>query len=185
MSALIDAGVLARFGLNPKDERYTLAETKAWCLEKLQLELYTLDVAACPESHLARRWFGLQRDGSFVDGLERAWSGDVWGNIPFSQCAAWLSKAWDEWERGRCRSVSILVPNDKTDQPFWQWLVAPRRDRRGSPLRMFELPGRTRFSAPGLEGRPVPAHGSETGTGSPYFGCYLLGWSRRFLRGYA
>lgn len=183
MSALVDAKVLARFGLNPKDERYTLPETKAWCLEKMQLERYTLDVAGCPEAHLAPRWFGLQLDWSFIDGLARRWSGDVWGNIPFSQCPAWLDKAWREWERGRCRSISLLAPNDKTEQPFWQHLVAPRRDRRGSPLRAFELPARVRFSAPGLNGRPIPSHGSEIGTGSPFFGCYLLGWHEYFRRG--
>lgn len=183
MSALLSPELLERLGLNPKDERYTLAKDHDWCLAKMQLARFTVDVCGCPESHLAPRWFGLQLDGTFVDGLSRGWSGDVWGNVPFSRTPAWLVKAWREWERGYCDSISLLVPNDKTDQDFWQLLIAPRRDRRGSPLRMFELPGRTRFSAPGLNGQPIPSHQSPHGTGSPYFGCYLLGWHRRFVRG--
>lgn len=185
MTALIDPWVLERerFRLNPKDERYTLPATKTWALECMKLTRFTLDVCACPESHLAPRWFGLQFDGSFTDGLERAWSGDVWANIPFSQWEAWVEKAWREWRRGRVRSVSLLMPNDKTEQPTWQREVAAWRDRRGSPLRTFEHPGRPRFSAPGLGGRPIPPHQSPHGTGSPYFGCYLLGWHERFLRG--
>jgi len=175
VSALVDASVIARFGLNPKDERYTRPATKAWCLERMHLEQYTLDVAGCPESHLAPRWFGLQLDGSFVDGLARAWSGDVWCNPPFSLWEAFLSKAWREWRRGGCRSISLIITNDKTEQDAWQNDVAPHRDRRGSPLRTFELAKRTRFSAPGLGGRPIK--------GSLWAGCYLLGWHRRFLRG--
>jgi hypothetical protein len=183
VSQLLDPVVLRRLGLNPKDERYTLHDTKAWCLSKMGLKRYTLDACGCPESHLAPRWYGLQLDGSWRDGLLEPWSGDVWANIPFSDCERWLVKAWSEWHRGRCRSISLLLPNDKTEQPFWQEWVAPRRDRRGSPLRSFELPGRTRFSAPGLGGRPVAS--SDGKPSSAFFGCYLLGWSRRFLRGFA
>lgn len=183
MTALVDATVLARFGLQAKDERYTLAGEKAWCLSKMRLEQFTLDVAGCPEAHLAPKWFGLQLDGSFVDGLERPWRGDVWCNPPFSTWDAWVVKAWSEWSLGRVRSISMLLPDDKGGQPTWQMWVAPRRDQRGSPLRTFELPGRPRFSAPGLGGRAIPRHGSELGPGSPYFGCVLLGWHQRFLRG--
>jgi hypothetical protein len=183
LTALVDAAVLARFGLNPKDERYTLPSTKAWALSKMQLERFTLDVCGCPESHLAPRWYGLQLDGSFIDGLDRPWDGDVWANIPFSRFEHWLVRAWSEWRRGRVRTISLLVPNDKTEQPPWQTWVAPYRDRRGSPLRAFEHAGRARFSAPGLGGKAIPSHGSKHGSGSPFFGCYLLGWHRRFLRG--
>jgi hypothetical protein len=185
VTCLVDASTLARFGLNPKDERYTLPSTKAWWLSVMQLERFTLDPCGNPESHLAERWFGLQLDGTFIDGLERAWSGDVGANVPFSRWERWIVKAWSEWRRGRCRSISLLVPNDKTEQPGWQQWVAPYRDRRGHPLRTFEHPGRARFSAPGLGGRAIPSHASKHGSGSPYFGCYVLGWHRRFLRGFA
>lgn len=183
MSALIDPAVLQRYGLNPKDERYTRPPTKEWCLEKLQLERYTLDVAGCPAAHLAPRWFGVQLDGSFIDGLERPWSGDVWANIPFSQWTLWLPKAWHEWGRGRCRSISMLLPNDKTEQEAWQAWVADRRDRRGSPLRAFELPGRPRFASHKTAGVPLSRKNGGSGPGSPFFGCYLLGWHEHFRRG--
>lgn len=184
MSALPDPLLLARFNLNPKDERYTREPTKLWSLAKMKLERYTLDVAGCPSSHLAPRWFGLQLDGSFIDGLSRPWSGDVWANIPFSQWGAWLGKAWHEWHRGRCSSISMLLPNDKTEQEDWHKFVADRRDRRGSPLRMFELPGRPRFAGPGTAGVALSRTNGGSKSGSPFFGCYLLGWHRRFLRGF-
>lgn len=76
----------------------------------------------------------------------------------------------------------MLLPDDKRGQEPWQQLVKPRRDRRGSPLRTEDLPGRPCFSGPGLEGRPITTEDGRVGT--PFFGCVLLGWSRRFLRGY-
>lgn len=176
MSALLSAELLARLGLNPKDERYTLPREKQIALEWMQLTRFTLDSAGCPEAHLARRWFGVQLDGGFIDGLARAWSGDVWCNPPFSTWDLWLVKAWHEWDRGRVNSITMLLPNDKTEQAPWQEWVKPRRDRRGSPLRTNELDGRSRFSAPGLRGRAID--------GSLWCGCYLLGWHRRFLRGF-
>lgn len=185
MTALVDAAVLERFGLNPKDERYTREPTKQWCLDAMKLERYTLDVAGGPAAHLAPRWFGLQLDGTFVDGLERPWSGDVWANVPFSIWERWLPKAWREWERGRCRSISMLLPNDKTEQEPWQLWVASRRDRRGSPLRTFELPGRPRFASHNTAGVQLSRKNGGSVSGSPFFGCYLLGWHRRFVRGFA
>jgi hypothetical protein len=183
MTALVDAGVLARFGLNPKDERYTMEPEKRLALEWMRIPRFTLDVAGCPEAHLTARWFGLQLDGSFVDGLERPWRGDVWCNPPFSTWHEWVLKAWWEWDRGRVRSITMLLPDDKRGQPTWQLWVKPRRDRRGSPLRTEDLPGRALFSGPGLEGLPITTDDGRVG--SPFFGCVLLGWHRRFLRGFA
>lgn len=183
MSALLFPELLRRFGLNPKDERYTREPTKQWCLDVMRLDRYTLDVAGCPDAHLAPRWFGLQLDGSFVDGLVTRWSGDVWANVPFSRWQAWLPKAWREWASGRCSSISMLLPNDKTEQDAWQMFVAARRDRRGSPLRTFEIPGRPRFASQQTAGVALSRKNGGSPSGSPFFGCYLLGWHRRFLRG--
>jgi DNA N-6-adenine-methyltransferase (Dam) len=183
VTALLAGDVLQRFGLNPKDERYTMEPEKQLALDFMKLERFTLDSAGCPESHLAPRWFGLQLDGSFIDGLQRAWRGDVFCNPPFSTWDAWVIKAWSEWERGRVRSITMLLPDDKRGQPTWQQWVRHRRDRRGSPLRTEDLPGRSRFSGPGLEGRPICT--ADGRPGSPFFGCVLLGWHRRFLRGFA
>lgn len=179
---LLDAATLARLGLNPKDERYTLPHDLEWCLSQMLLERFTLDVSGCPEAHAgAPRWYGLQLDGSFVDGLERPWRGDVWCNPPFSTWDAWVVKAWSEWQLGRVRSITMLLPDDKRGQPTWQMWISPRRDRRGSPLRTFDIPGRPRFSGPGLEGRPITNDDGKVG--SPFFGCVMLGWAQRFLRG--
>jgi hypothetical protein len=181
LTALVDASVIARLGLNPKDERYTMEPEKRLALDWMQLQRFTRDVAACPESHLAERWYGLQLDGSFIDGLSRAWRGDVFCNPPWSSWEPWIVKSWSEWRRGLVRSITMLLPDDKMGQPGWQVWVKPHRDRRGSPLRMLELPGRPRYSGPGLEGRPIP--NADGRPGSLFCGSILLGWHRRFLRG--
>jgi hypothetical protein len=73
------------------------------------------------------------------------------------------------------RTITMLLPNDKTEQPDWTTHVKPHRDRRGSPLRTLEIEGRARFSAPGLGGKAID--------GTLWCGAYLLGWHRRFMRG--
>jgi hypothetical protein len=134
---------------------------------------YDLDVAACAEAHCAPKWYGLDTG---KDGLLLPWFGHVWANIPFSRIDGWLAKAWHEWRRGRVKSISLLMPATRTEQPLWQEHVEPHRDRRGSPLRVAFLRGRTRFSAPGLAGEEID--------GSPPFTCVLVMWHRRFVKGF-
>lgn len=152
--------------LTSKDERYTMPETKVWALEQLGLKRYTLDVAACRRAHVAPKFYGLDVGRN---GLALEWPGDSFGNIPFSQWAHWIAKAWFEFLFcPRFRTHSMLLPNDKTEQPGWQDLVEPFRE--GDHMRARFAPSRHRFSAPGLRGREMK--------GSPFFGCVLLCWSR-------
>lgn len=166
-----------RFGVLLKDHRFTTRSTRRWCLEQFGLKRYTLDVAACRESHLAPEWFGPDHpEQSNRDGLARTWWGDVWCNEPFSDWVTWLEYSWLQFLTAPAlRSVSFLMPNDKTEQPTWQTLVEPYANRPGSPLFCRFLPRRTKFSAPGLRGRVIS--NAEKNGGSPFFGCVLLYWS--------
>lgn len=152
--------------LTSRDERYTMPDTKAWALEQLGLKRYTLDVAACRRAHVAPKFYGLDVG---LNGLAEPWPGDSFGNIPFSQWAHWIAKAWFEYLFcPTFRTHSMLLPNDKTEQPGWQDLVEPFRE--GEHMRARFAPSRHRFSAPGRRGRALK--------GSPFFGCVLLVWSR-------
>lgn len=126
---------------------------------------FTLDAAASPANAKCARYF--TRDS---DGLLRSWAGErVWCNPPYSRLEPWVAKAWAEM-RGGCELVVMLIPANRTEQPFWQQFVEPFRDgqpRDGIALTVRFLPGRIRFLAPG-----------QIKTGSPQFGCVLLTWTR-------
>jgi phage N-6-adenine-methyltransferase len=144
------------------DERYTLREDVQWALGKVGAKRFDLDVAACEESHHAEVWYSREDDG-----LVKPWFGNVWCNPPYSDIEPWVAKAWASLEmthRG-VKSVSMLLPATRTEQPWWQKLIEPHRDK--SPrLTSHFLPGRTRF---GLPGNPL-----GIGVGSPPFACVLL-----------
>lgn len=95
------------------------------------------------------------------------------GFPPYSDCGAWVRKAWHEWEAMRQpRSVIVmLLPANRVEQAWWQDLVEPYRDRPGSPLRVEFLRGRMRFIRPNAV---IGPKGDR-----PPFGCCLLIWERR------
>jgi len=103
------------------------------------------------------------------DGLHYPWAKHtVWCNPPFSGVRPWAEQAWDESES----TVVLLLPNNRSEQPFWQKLVEPYRDRAGSILTTRHLPKR----------RPFLHHGSEIGnrtSKSPPFGLVVVIWDRR------
>lgn len=150
------------------DQRFTTRETNAWCMAVAGVEAWDLDVAACEESHLASAYFTRSDDG-----LVRPWWGRVWVNPPFSDIEPWVAKAFREMESAPGPEViAMLLPASRTEQRWWQDLIEPRRDRRGSKrLSTHFLPGRTRFGHPG--------NPEGVGVGSPPFGCVLLVWRRR------
>lgn len=161
-----------------RDERYTTPDTKRWVLEQAGVPRFDLDVAACRESHLARDWYGIDHPRGPRDGLALPWHGDNFGNVPFSQWGHWIAKAW--WEfltRPSFRSHAMIIPNDRTEQAPWQDLVEPVRDDCGPWLRSRYMRGRTKYSAPGMNGRAI-SNSSKKG-GSPFFSSVLLMWSRR------
>lgn len=148
------------------DRRYTTRETMALCRELAQVEAWDLDVAADEESHWAPRWYDVQQNG-----LEQKWAGRVWVNPPYSDVAAWVTKAWAEHERGATDVIAMLLPANRTEQPFWQDFVEPFRDRLpNAVLHTYHLPTRIKFGHPGNR--------DAVGVGSPPFGCVLLVWRR-------
>ena len=163
--------------LSDRDERYTTKPTIRWVLEQAQLERFDLDVAACRESHHARDYFGLDHPRGPRDGLALTWNGHSFGNVPFTQWAHWIAKAWLEFLTSPTfRSHAMILPNDRTEQLAWQQLVEPFRDDRGPWLRTRFLAQRTKYSGPGMKGRVI-SNRSKKG-GSPFFSSVLLLWSR-------
>lgn len=128
---------------------------------------FTLDVAAAEHNAKAPNYYTREDDG-----LGQKWWGRVWCNPPYSDCGAWVRKAWSEWERaqevGGARLIAMLLPANRVEQAWWQDLVEPYRDRPGSPLRVEFLRGRMRFDRP--DWTPGPK-GDR-----PPFGCCLLIW---------
>lgn len=143
---------------------------------------FTLDAAAAKHNRKAQRYYTREDDG-----LTKEWSGRVWCNPPYSDCGAWVRKAWAEWAR-RNASVGLsgalqvamgdgpalpdlivmLLPANRVEQKWWQEYVEPFRDRPGSPLRVEFLPGRMRFIRPNWTPGPKGDR--------PPFGCCLLIW---------
>jgi phage N-6-adenine-methyltransferase len=129
---------------------------------------FTLDAAASDANAKCPKYFTLD-----TNGLRQSWAGErVWCNPPFSNCAGWVSKAWEEMRNG-CELIVMLLPANRTEQKWWQQLVEPYRDkppREGIRLTVTFLQGRLRFDRPDwIE----PAKGDR-----PPFGCCILKWER-------
>lgn len=125
---------------------------------------FTVDVAATAESAKVQRYYDRE-----ANGLVQSWSGErVWCNPPYSNLRPWVEKAWRE---EAAELVVMLIPANRTDQPWWQELVEPHRDRPTSCLRTEFLPNRIRFTVAGQR-RAGPNE-------RPPFGSVLLIWDRR------
>jgi hypothetical protein len=114
-------------------------------------------------------WEQLTDEYANRDGLRCPWHSErVWVNPPFSLLWPWVEKAWRE----PAEVVCMLLPNNRTEQPFWQDMVEPFRDRAGSILT-------TRFVR---KRRPFLHMGQGIGnrtSKNPPFGLVLLIWDRR------
>ena len=125
---------------------------------------FTIDAAAAPHNaQLPRFW---TKDDN---GLAQSWAGErVWCNPPFSALEAWVRKAWAE--RDDTSLIVMLLPANRTEQPWWHTYVEPFRDRDEWDLRCEFLPGRPRFLlAPGIKPRGPDIR--------PPFGLCLLIWN--------
>jgi phage N-6-adenine-methyltransferase len=123
---------------------------------------FTLDVAAAKHNAKVRRFFTAQDNG-----LVQSWASErVWCNPPYSDCGAWVRKAWAEWPSADL--IVMLLPANRVEQAWWQDLVEPFRDRPGSSLRVEFLRGRMRFIRPNAI---IDPRGDR-----PPFGCCLLIW---------
>lgn len=166
-----------------KNERYTLPETDALCRKLAGVPRWSLDVAACRESHLAPKFYTKADDG-----LVQPWFGASWCNNPWSVILPWVRKAWLEMARPRGpHTIALLEPAVRTEQLWWSKWVEPFRDGkhwkrlpplraelaaqlRGVTLETHFLDGRQRFGHPG--------NAAAAGVGSPPFGVVLLVWRR-------
>lgn len=148
--------------VDPSDnERYTLRPTIALCMRLARVSRIHLDTAACPEAHVADRWFGRQLDGSFIDGLATSWTpagvrpeeAVDWNNPPYDALEEWVQRCLSAAVDGECGTVLMLPPGDRCDQPWWQQWIEPYRDGRGLfegvAIETFHLPGRQKFGSPG------------------------------------
>ncbi len=127
---------------------------------------FTVDVAAAAHNAKCERYYTAEQNG-----LRQNWSGErVWCNPPYSNIAPWVRKAWDQWQNGpRPELIVMLLPANRTEQPWWQGEVEELRDRPDSPLHVRFLAGRPRFVAPTAV--------SPIANERPPFGCCLLIWS--------
>jgi len=133
---------------------------------------YTVDVAGhaeAPVSQAIGRWWDID-----TDGLAQDWAGErVWCNPPYSDIPPWVDRATRAMREG-CELVDMLVPANRTEQPWWQRHIEPVRDRGaffGIELRSQFIPRRRRFGFPG------DATG-ESSTQQSRFGLVLLRWRR-------
>lgn len=140
---------------------------------------FDLDVAAAAHNAKAPKFYTMEDDG-----LSQPWRGNVWCNPPYSDCGAWVRKAWAEWNGTDLRMpadhyvqhardaapwrISMLLPANRVEQAWWQDHVEPYRDREGSPLSVEFLRGRMRFDRPNAV---IGPKGDR-----PPFGCALLLW---------
>ena len=125
---------------------------------------FTIDVAANAQNRKVDRYFDLASDG-----LVQSWRGErVWCNPPYSNLAGWVDKAWQEFRAG-CDLIVMLLPANRTEQPWWQDLVEPHRDQGGVLTTEF-IRRRLNFGKPGNEG-------AKYNSSAP-FGSVLLIWKR-------
>lgn len=116
---------------------------------------FTIDAAASMQNRKVERYFDRESCG-----LRSSWAGErVYCNPPWSFLRPWVEKAWEARD---AELAVLLLPANRTDQPWWQELIERRRDRAGSPLRVEFLPSRIRFLKPGqirIQPNERPPHG--------------------------
>lgn len=121
---------------------------------------FTVDLAASRENAKCGRFY-TRADNA----LSRSWGiENCWLNHPWSQTPAWVEKSWREALAGTPLIV-MLLPDNRTHQPFWQTLVEPFRETslNGVQLRARFLPGRQHYGTPEdplAKRRRRPKHGA-------------------------
>ena len=104
---------------------------------------FTVDVAANADNAKCERFYTREDDG-----LIQSWAGErVWCNPPYSELRAWTAKAHAETDA----LVVMLLPANRTEQPWWQEYVEPFRDGLGRLETRF-LAGRQKFVGSGSGG---------------------------------
>ena len=138
--------------LADRDDRGTPPELFGYALERWGP--FTVDVAASARNAKCRRFYT-----KATNGLLQPWDDErAWGNVPFSDPDPWVAKAWES----RAIVAVLLLPAIRTEQPWWQDMVEPFRDRPGSRLITHFVRRRTRFLMPGAnphQGNHRPSFG--------------------------
>jgi phage N-6-adenine-methyltransferase len=133
---------------------------------------FTVDAAANADNALLPKFWSIADNA-----LGLSWEGErVWCNPPYSDLAPWVAKALHQ-TRLDCPLVVMLLPADRTEQPFWQDYIEPNRDRPDSRVETRFLRKRIKFGLP--PGHPDADKGlanGKTGGGYRYppFGCVLV-----------
>ena len=134
----------ALFGAADTTDAVDTRETDPNLFRRIDAEFhFTIDVAANAENAKCERFYTREEDG-----LIQPWSGErVWCNPPYSELRAWIAKASAEINV----LVVMLLPANRTEQPWWQEYIEPYRDRGGRIETRF-LAGRQKFYGPGSGG---------------------------------
>jgi phage N-6-adenine-methyltransferase len=151
-------------------------ETPPCVFDPLHAEFdFTLDAASshqnrkCEHHCTLHGFFFGERQITSDNGLRHSWHRErVWVNPPFSELRPWVEKAWTDMPDLVC----MLLPNNRQEQPFWQDMIEPFRDRPGSILSTRFLRKRRPFLHMGQ------GIGNRTSKNPP-FGLVLVIWDRR------
>jgi phage N-6-adenine-methyltransferase len=141
---------------------------------------FTVDAAASGDNALLSRFWT-----KGADALRLVWTGEmVWCNPPYSAIPAWIAHGFEQVARHACLGVIMLLPADRTEQPWWQDFIEPLRDR-GLGVATTFIRKRVKFGLP-------PDHpksdaglaGGKRGGGFRYppFGCVLVHLSPELAR---
>lgn len=151
--------------MKPNDRRFTLAADLYEYMKLAGVECFDLDAAAEAGHSCAPEFIDAKQNG-----LTSAWRGErVWVNPPYSDLRSWVEKAWSEITHGIPSVIVMLLPSNRTEQPFWQELIEPYRDGHGdhrhAKLTTHFIKGRRRFGNP-----------AGVKPGSPRWSSVLLVW---------
>jgi phage N-6-adenine-methyltransferase len=120
---------------------------------------FDLDVCASDSNHKAPEYYTANDDG-----LQQAWSGNVWLNPPYGRVIGdWVNKAVesvneDEEEEGGCESVTLLIPA-RTETRWFFDLISQGAE-------VIFIKGRLKFGG-GSSSAPFPSalvHLKQTGS---------------------
>lgn len=115
----------------PKDERFT----PPWLVKQLDDEFhFDTDAAAHDLAPMSQLIHG--RGGTIwtarENGLVQNWGGKrVFCNPPWSDIGPWAAKAHTSFG---AKVIVMLLPSDRTEQPWWQQHVEPFRDGKHGGL---------------------------------------------------
>lgn len=158
-------------GLDSVDDRRTPREL----FDPLHAEFrFTVDAAASGENALLPAYWT-----RIDDALSFNWTHQrVWCNPPYSALPRWVLQADQQVRYCGCPLVVMLLPADRTEQPWWQDYIEPRRDRDAGVTTRF-LRKRVKFGLP--PEHPDADKGLANGKKGggyryPPFGCVLVIW---------